>query len=135
MHSRRLHLPRAFHLNALCIIFTAAASAMFHATLHLSWQRADETFENMILVFMLRGNDSSLWPALLHAAAATAGILFVSCFLFCELHLIGMAAANILQLRRLRLPMSTVAPIPSPAPPHNHMRTRTNSIFSRATPR
>ena len=103
-----MSLPPAFHLNAACIVLTALASAMFHATLLLRWQRVDETFENMILVFMLRGGDASLWPALLHAAAATAGIVFASAFLFCELHLVGMAVANILQLRRLTLPMRAV---------------------------
>lgn len=105
-----MSLPPAFHLNAACIVLTALASAMFHATLLLRWQRVDETFENMILVFMLRGSDASLWPALLHAAAATAGIVFASAFLFCELHLVGMAVANILQLRRLTLPMRAVTP-------------------------
>ena len=108
VHSRRLGLPPAFHLNASCVVLTALASAMFHATLLLRWQRLDETFENMILVFMLRGSEASLWPALLHAAAATAGIIFFSFFLFCELHLVGMAIANIFQLRRLCLPMRAV---------------------------
>ncbi len=89
---------------------------MFHATLLLRWQRVDETFENMILVFMLRGSDGSLGPALLHAAAATAGIVFLSCFLFCELHLVCMSIANILLLRRLRLPMSAVPRSPCCTP-------------------
>jgi hypothetical protein len=101
---------------------------MFHATLLLRWQRVDETFENMILVYMLRGSDASLWPALLHAAAATAGIVFASAFLFCELHLVGMAVANILQLRRLPLHMRAVtsshAPRTSRLPANsNHCNT------------
>jgi len=104
-------------LNAAFILLTAVASALFHATLLLRWQRVDETFENMILIFMLRGSDSSVRPALLHAAAATAGIVFASCILFCEVHLVGMAIANILKLRRLRLPMRAVtSPPPHPLP-------------------
>jgi hypothetical protein len=118
MNARLLALPPAFHLNAACIVLTALASAVFHATLLLRWQRVDETFENMILIFMLRGSDASLWPALLHAAAATAGIVFVSFFLFCELHLVGMAIANILQLRRLCLPMRAVTRSLSLPPSH-----------------
>jgi hypothetical protein len=115
-HSRSLHLPLAFSLNAAFILLTAVASALFHATLLLRWQRVDETFENMILIFMLRGSDSSVRPALLHAAAATAGIVFASCILFCEVHLVGMAIANILKLRRLCLPMRALTPPPPPPP-------------------
>ena len=111
-HARSLHLPLAFSLKAAFILLTAVASALFHATLLLRWQRVDETFENMILIFMLRGSDSSVRPALLHAAAATAGIVFASCILFCEVHLVGMAIANILKLRRLCLPMRAVTPPP-----------------------
>ena len=102
-HSRSLHLPLDFSLKAAFILLTAVASALFHATLLLRWQRVDETFENMILIFMLRGSDSSVRPALLHAAAATAGIVFASCILFCEVHLVGMAISNILKLRRVCL--------------------------------
>jgi dihydroceramidase len=111
----RLGLPWSLRLAALCCVLTGVASAFFHATLLLSGQRADELFENFTLVFLLHGSepaDSSSYVLLragLHAAVALVGILFVTAFLFTELHLIIVA---LLLLRRtaswkLQLPTSS----------------------------
>lgn len=78
------------------VFFLGLASAAYHATLQLSWQRLDEVSENAALVSLLHG---ALQPAptfsafAAHAALASWGVLSVHRFLFTELHLIGAAVA------------------------------------------
>ena len=103
-----LRADRRFAAAAVAIILTGAASAWFHATLHQHAQRADEAVENAAVV-LLAGTASAgagasasagaLPRALLHCAAAAAGVCFVTAFLFCEVHLIAMV---LVLLRRLR---------------------------------
>ena len=86
------------------VFLLGAASAAFHATLTLSWQRADEVLENVALAALLHGAAPAPPRALLplaHGAAAAAGVLRVHALLFTELHLVGTAVWLGLRLRAL----------------------------------
>lgn len=113
--ARALRLPPALTAAGPLTMLTGLASCFFHATLTLAGQRADEVFENLALVALLHGASPSSSSssaqevpgrALAHGAAAAAGILLVSAFLFTELHLIGTAALTGSRLAHLaqRLP-------------------------------
>lgn len=106
--SKHLGLSWKFSGTGICVLLTGIASAYFHATLTLHGQRADEIFENLILVFLFRLDDNHGLRLWVHAFAASFGILFVSAVLFCELHLIVMALLNTFRLYKLQLPMSGV---------------------------
>ncbi len=99
--ARRLRLPAALAAAGPLTALTGLASAYFHATLSLAGQRADETLETLTLVSLLHGAlaaGSTPARALAHAALAAAGVLFVSAFLFAELHLVTVALATGAQL-------------------------------------
>jgi hypothetical protein len=100
-------LPRlraALRCSGPLLVALGLASAAFHATLALAWQRADEVAENLALVTLLHG---ALEPAAalaafaLHCAAAAAGVLRIHAFLFTELHLVGSAVGVAFVLSRL----------------------------------
>lgn len=98
---------RALPLDAAGPIIFAlgVASAVFHATLSLPWQRADEVAENVGVTALLHsalragaGSSSARRTAgdvsfTLHALVAAAGVVGVSFFLFAELHLVGVSIA------------------------------------------
>jgi dihydroceramidase len=72
------------------------ASAAYHATLQLPYQRLDEVMENAALVSLLHGAlpQARAWSPLafaVHSAASALGVLRVHRFLFTELHLIAAA--------------------------------------------
>lgn len=86
------------------IIFAlGVASAVYHATLSLPWQRADEVAENVSVTALLHsalragaGRASARRADLsftLHALIAFTGVVCVSSFLFAELHLVGVSIA------------------------------------------
>ena len=110
----RLRLPPLLVAAGPLTALTGAASALFHATLWLGGQRADEVAENLTLVALLHaafeaggGAEAAIGArALVHGAVAAAGILLVSAFLFTELHLILTAVALTRQLQLLAQPVS-----------------------------
>jgi dihydroceramidase len=100
-------------MAAVCVVLTGLASGAFHATLMLEWQRADEIFENGILIALLHRpriysasgrRTSTFWPvlgpAVVHFALAAVGIMTITAFLFCELHLITAVVLAFVKLRR-----------------------------------
>ena len=106
--ARSLRLPAALLAAGPLTVLTGLASAAFHATLTLEGQRVDELFETLSLVALLHGAQASA-RALVHAAAAAAGVLFVSAFLFTEVHLIAVAVATGAQLAGLAQRLPSVA--------------------------
>lgn len=106
--ARRLRLPAALLAAGPLTVLTGLASAAFHAQLTLAGQRTDELFETLTLVALLHGAQASA-RALAHAAVAAAGVLFVSAFLFTELHLIAVAAATGARLAGLAERLPSVA--------------------------
>jgi dihydroceramidase len=87
-------LPSSFIWLAASIVFTGIASALFHCTLWFSAQRLDEIFENSAVLTMFhlsRSARPALALILLQTVLSACGIVLVTGFLFCEVHLIGMA--------------------------------------------
>ena len=99
---------------AAFILLTGIFSAFFHATLWLVGQRLDEIFENAILIAMFHsigipsssgsGSGTATGVSFSTASRATMGVHFVACalgivfvtfFLFTEIHLIGMASVSV----------------------------------------
>ena len=98
--SRQKKLPLRFYLIAYFVLFTGITSALFHATLQLTHQRLDEIFENASMISIYHTVSSlSIYNTttsielyiLFHVAFCIIGILFVTYFLFCEIHLIGIS--------------------------------------------
>jgi hypothetical protein len=110
--ARRLRLRPTLAAAGPLTVATGLASTLFHATLSLRAQRADEVMENLTLVALLHGASPSSTPAraVAHGALTSVGILTVSAFLFTELHLITVAFLNVAQLARLRLPGGKAGP-------------------------
>ena len=110
------HMKFSSNLNinvisaAICMILTGVFSAFFHATLLLEWQKADEVFENGILIFVLYESFHLTFKhALVHFIVAACGILFIKSFLFCEVHLITIVLFTILRFRKLSVSNSLLA--------------------------
>lgn len=105
IHAQRLPLPIALLAAGPVCVALGLASAVYHATLQLWWQRADELTENWLLVLIFHGMRRTGAQGLLtHVAASGAGILLVSAILFTELHLVSMALANGARFMTLVLP-------------------------------
>jgi dihydroceramidase len=108
------HTSRNPNINvisaAVCIILTGIFSGVFHATLLLEWQKADEIFENGILIFLLYESfHLSFKYAMLHFIIVAYGILFITSFLFCELHLITIVIFTIVRFTKLSTSNPTLA--------------------------
>jgi hypothetical protein len=116
-----LYLPRLrtpLYFSGPLIFLLGLASAAFHATLSLTWQRIDEMTENISLVALLHGALQPTWGLLsylIHSALATLGVLRIHDFLFTELHLIGSAVALGVALHTLSVHASS--PPGRPLPP------------------
>lgn len=115
-----LYLPRLrtpLYFSGPLIFLLGLASAAFHATLSLTWQRIDELTENLSLVALLHGALQPAWGLLsylTHSALASLGVLRIHDFLFTELHLIGSAVALGVALHTLSAHASNPRPL-SPA--------------------
>ena len=95
---------------AICTILTGIFSSIFHATLLLEWQKADEVFENGILIFILYESfHLSFKHALVHSIVVASGILFIKSFLFCEVHLITIVLFTIYRFRKLSVSNALLA--------------------------
>lgn len=89
-------------------------SALFHATLWWIGQKLDEVFENSILgsitqknlsrscsrsaVVMFRIQEVNVLRTVLHFGVASLGVLFITSFLFCEMHMISMVRTLFVRL-------------------------------------
>jgi hypothetical protein len=97
---KKRKLPLRFYLISYFFLFTGVTSALFHATLHITNQRLDEIFENASMISIYHTLSSlSIYTTttsidlyiLSHVFCCCIGILFVTYFLFCEIHLIGIS--------------------------------------------
>jgi hypothetical protein len=95
----RQRLPGRFYALAWSLIGLGITSGAFHATLLWVNNKLDESFENMALIVLFHSDKPSQAAALLHAVAASLGILTISAFLFCELHLIGIVLLTLVKVR------------------------------------
>ena len=86
--------PTTHDLVCVCTILTGVFSGIFHATLQFQYQRLDEIFENGILIFMLHSKRPPI-IGVLHFILASIGIVFITSYLFCEIHLITMIILTI----------------------------------------
>ncbi|RHY83864.1 hypothetical protein DYB37_003615 [Aphanomyces astaci] len=83
---------------AVCCCLTGVFSGLFHATLWMSFQRLDEVFETGILVFLY--HEHATGAALGHfILAATAILLAPSTSRVCEVHLVVMILATIINVQ------------------------------------
>lgn len=98
-------LPRQFLVLAWSIMLTGICSAWFHATLSYNAQKWDETFENIILIFLFYSDSPNQVTPVIHAAFSALGIFTVTMFLFCEIHLISMV---IITLRKVNKEVTEV---------------------------
>jgi hypothetical protein len=99
----RARLPLPLRVCGLLVCALGIASAAFHATLSLGWQRADEALENAALAAVWHGASAPRagasardvsrfeWRFALHALGAMAGVVALSFALFAEVHVVGSA--------------------------------------------
>lgn len=95
-------LPLQFWACGFSIVLTGLFSGMFHATLWYWMQRLDEIFENAILITMIHSDKKdSVSISCLHFIGCSLGIVFVSQFLFCEIHLVVSILLCLLKFHRV----------------------------------
>ena len=96
MKQRRLPFPLYF--AGPLLILLGLASAIFHATLTLPWQRADEAMENAALAALFHGTVTSTnisrynhFYFIVHLLSAMIGVVVFSSLLFAEIHVVTSA--------------------------------------------
>eukprot|EP01006_Ploeotia_vitrea_P055560 TRINITY_DN68010_c4_g1_i1.p1 TRINITY_DN68010_c4_g1~~TRINITY_DN68010_c4_g1_i1.p1 ORF type:complete len:247 (-),score=8.09 TRINITY_DN68010_c4_g1_i1:118-858(-) len=93
--AKRHNLPGIYKWSATAFILTGIFSAYFHATLWWSGQRLDEIFETSLLISLYHslGLNPKFIQVFLHTVPVAVCIVVLSAWLFCELHLGGLAVA------------------------------------------
>lgn len=96
--ARRLPLPLL--ISGPIVFLLGLASAAFHATLTLPWQRADEALENVALAALLHGASAprsigerrmAMVSFLIHSVGAAVCVVALSFALFAEVHVVSAA--------------------------------------------
>jgi len=97
-----LSLPLQYYACGLSIILTGVFSGLFHATLWYWMQRLDEIFENAILITMIHSDRPHAFSvSSFHFIGSTLGIVYISQFLFCEIHLVASILLCLVKFKRI----------------------------------
>lgn len=90
-------LKLRFWWMALAILLTGIWSAMYHGTLWWISLKLDEVCENLACISMLHAEDKTMLVTIVHSIIASFGILFITAFLFTEIHFIAIILALLKQ--------------------------------------
>eukprot|EP00924_Labyrinthula_sp_SR-Ha-C_P004423 snap_masked-scaffold_89-processed-gene-0.19-mRNA-1 protein AED:1.00 eAED:1.00 QI:0/-1/0/0/-1/1/1/0/252 len=95
-------LPQKFKVIGVVEVLLGLLSGAFHATLWWSTQKADEVIENWLLALLYHSEEKSPATAIVHCILCTLGILFLTFFLFCEVHLVSLSILAIKRVHDLK---------------------------------